>query len=276
MSPDTAAVVSPPVTPGSVPREVELLLDELVARVTRALKSNLVGVYLRGSIATGGFDPETSDIDFLVVTNGTISKAEYAALERMHTDLRDLDNPFARRLEGSYIDRNSLRMFGPDERRHPSIGTDWEFQWDDHRQNWIIERWVLRERGVVLTGPSPETLIDPISIETLKDAARSEIQVRLEHWASGDDVPTWLEPRFYQAFEVTTVCRALYTLKHGTAPSKTEAVAWARETLPEPWASLVRRTERWHADKTLDPSTVPEVQRFVRWAVSSNDTALGS
>ena len=55
-----------------LPPEVTPLLDELVSGITDALGDNLVGVYLRGSLALGGFDPATSDVDVLVVTEHVV------------------------------------------------------------------------------------------------------------------------------------------------------------------------------------------------------------
>jgi predicted nucleotidyltransferase len=46
--------------------ELPSVLGELVAGVESVLASNLVGVYLVGSLATGDFDLD-GDVDFLVV-----------------------------------------------------------------------------------------------------------------------------------------------------------------------------------------------------------------
>ena len=34
-----------------------------------------------------------------------------------------------------------------------------------NHDNTVVVRWVLRERGVVLSGPEPETLVDPIPVD---------------------------------------------------------------------------------------------------------------
>ncbi len=75
-------------------------------------------------------------------------------------------------------------------------------------------------------------------------------------------------PGPHKAYVVETLCRALYTLARGQLLSKRRAVAWALETLPEPWRSTVERSQAWRTDDTVDPSIVPEVRRFVLWTAS--------
>jgi len=88
------------------------------------------------------------------------------------------------------------------------------------------------------------------------------------HWAGGDEPPDWLDTRYYQAFEIETICRALYTLEFGELPTKPQAVAWAQETLPGPCRSLVEWSQEHRADKTADKAMIPEIMRFVRWAAA--------
>ena len=54
---------------------VDEILAAIVAGIQAALGDNLVGVYLRGSLATGDFI-DTSDVDFLVATESRCPKAK--------------------------------------------------------------------------------------------------------------------------------------------------------------------------------------------------------
>jgi predicted nucleotidyltransferase len=146
-----------------IPPEVSPLLDALLSGVRDALGDNLLGFYLRGSLALGGFDAVTSDVDILVATERRVSDAEFDALAGLYARIPAGENQYGRSYEVSYVDRVSLRRFGPGERRHPTVGSDWAFQRAEHRANFVLERWVVRERGVALLGPDPKTLIDPIS-----------------------------------------------------------------------------------------------------------------
>jgi|GEM_PF-6933044 len=51
----------------SVPVFLKQLLNDIVANFREEVGSNLVGIYLHGSLAMGCFNATTSDVDFLVV-----------------------------------------------------------------------------------------------------------------------------------------------------------------------------------------------------------------
>jgi hypothetical protein len=249
------------------------MLDALLASIRDTLGPNLVGVYMRGSLALGDFIPATSDVDVLAVTELPVTDAEFTALTTMHKDLAASPNPYANRLEIAYIDRTALKHFAAGQ-CHPTLGQGEVLAWSEHRDNWIFERWTVREHGVTLLGPPPHTLIDPIAPEELRRATRSRL-VDWADWAAQPDDPDFLLPLSHKAYVVETMCRALYTVAYGKLVSKSRAVAWALSTLPEPWPSLVERSQTWRTDRTLDPATVPEVLRFVHWAASDGVIFLG-
>lgn len=252
-----------------LPQEVDGMLKALLSGIRRALEGNLVGVYSRGSLATGDFIPATSDLDVLATTERPVNDAEFAALVTLHTQLGASSNPYANRVEITYIPRAALRRFEPGL-RHPTLGQGEALVWNEHRDNWVLERWTVREQGVALFGPDPQTLIDPISSQELRAAVRARL-CDWDDWANQPDDPDWLLPRGHKAYVVETMCRALYTLARGELSSKRRAVTWAIETLPEPWRRTAERSQAWRADDTLDPTIVPEVMRFVHWAASEGE-----
>ena len=247
------------------------LIEALLDRVQAVLDDNLVGFYLRGSLALGGFNKKTSDVDVLVVTESPVSGSEFEALRQLHERIDARNNVFGRHYEVSYIDRASVRRFSQGE-THPTVGADWAFCWGEHRDNFVLERWTVREHGVVVLGPCPKTLIDPITIGELQDAVVSELAARGDDWAADQKCPNWLRPKYYQAFEIETLCRALYTLELGKMPTKPEAVEWALATLPDPWCELVRWSQVYRADKTEDDSKFSDVMQFARWATQEART----
>jgi hypothetical protein len=85
-------------------------------------------------------------------------------------------------------------------------------------------------------------------------------------WAYDLDNPEWQWPRSHKFYVVETMCRALYTLAHGEIGSKPQSVAWARQSLPEPWRGLVERAQAWQNDRTMDESLIKPVRGFVLWA----------
>ncbi len=250
----------------TIPIEVPNVLMALLAGIQTALGDNLVGVYLRGSLATGDFDPRTSDIDFFVVTDKRVGDEEFAALATMHEQLAQRPNRYARHLEGTYIERTAVRRFQPGE-RYPTIYRQEQLAWSEHHCNWLLERWVIREHGVILSGPEPRSLIDPISPSDLQRAVRLRLY-DWQDWANQPDDPDWRLPLSHNAYVIETMCRALCTLATGTLPSKRHAVTWALETLPQPWRTAVERSQEWHAEQSVDTSRNDEVRRFIHWIAS--------
>ena len=242
--------------------DVNTILRLLLPKVQAILREELVGFYLYGSLSLGDFDPKSSDIDFLVVTEEELSGEVLEQLRDMHAGIASSGLPYAKRLEGSYIPRAALRRYDPENARHPTIGVDWEFHIDQHRSNWILERYIVREHGVVLWGPSPKTLIDPILLYELQMAVCEQLR---EFWQAQLDGPEWLRPRDYQSFAVLTMCRVLYTLRQGVVTSKTEAAAWALQALNPQWRPIIERALIWRHEHERDDLT--ETLRFLRYAI---------
>ena len=77
--------------------------------------------------------------------------------------------------------------------------------------------------------------------------------------------PARLQSSEYQAYAILTMCRALYTLQHGTVVSKPVAARWAQETLGERWAALIERAAAWRHDAPLDE--LNETLDFIRYTL---------
>ncbi len=259
-------------TVATYPAEVSALVEALLDGVREALGENLAGFYLCGSLALGGFDPETSDVDVLVVTGRPVSDAEFAALKALHERLPAEGNDFSLDYDVYYIDRGTIRRF-KEGQRHVKVGLGEPFGWSDHRPNWVLERWTVRERGVTVTGPDPKTLIDPISTAQIREAVGDELRKRVVHWADGSWPHEVLLHRGAQVFEIETVCRALYTIESGELTTKRQAVSWGLDALPEPWHALLEWSQGYRGDKTPDATKIPEVMLFLRWAAAEAGVA---
>ena len=243
--------------------DVNTLLLVLLAKIQAVLREKLVGLYLYGSLSLGDFDPQSSDIDFLVVTTEELPAETLETLKDMHASIASSGLPYAKRLEGSYIPLAPLRRYDPHNASHPTIGADWEFHVAQHGSNWIIERSIVREYGVVLWGPSPKTLIDPISSHELRAAVCEQLR---DFWQAQLTGPEWLQPRHYQAFAVLTMCRALYTLSQGQAASKLQAAAWALQSLDHKWQPIIERALAWRHQHEKDD--LAETLTFLRFAIT--------
>jgi hypothetical protein len=215
--------------------ELNDVLTGLVSSVQRALGTTLVGAYLQGSLAVGGFD-EHSDVDFIFVIDQELSDPQVESLQAVHQRIFNLDSEWAKHLEGSYFPTAILRS-------HDHSGDDLLYL--EHGENRLVRsshcntvvvRWILRERGVVLSGPQPSTLIDPIPVSVL----RHDMMWAIKHWGKAILAkPKEYNDRFYQSYIVLNFCRMLHDLHTGTCGSKRSGAEWAKLNLDRSWVGLI-------------------------------------
>ena len=220
-------------------RDVNEILNLLLTNVQAILQVQFIGMYLYGSLSSGDFNPETSDVDFLVVTDDALSQNKIAELEALHQRLWASGHKRASRLEGAYISKQDIRRHAPTNAPSPSIN-EGSFYMDSHGSDWIIQRHVVREYGMVLAGPDPKSLIDFVSPDDIRSAV---LGILNEWWFPMLEDPAWLQKHEsnYHGYTVITMCRALHALKHGTIVSKPVAINWAKNELDARWHPLIEQ-----------------------------------
>src|ERR1700736_2123603 len=158
-------------------KELNSVLEELVAGVKAAVGEAFVGAYLQGSFAVGDFDRH-SDVDFIIVVSDELGDDHVDALQAMHRRIYGLPSEWAQHLDGSYFPAAILRNFA--ERAKPLWYLDHGSESlirSDHC-NTLVVRSVVREHGVILAGPGPATLLDAVPV----DALRQEIRAVIRDW----------------------------------------------------------------------------------------------
>jgi predicted nucleotidyltransferase len=247
--------------------DINRLLYRLLHDVRAALPQQFVGLYVHGSVASGTFEPRRSDIDFLVVTGSDLPETTLTALAAMHAALTASGLPWADVLEGSYIPAAALRRYDPAHADHPALRADGSFAVDHHASDWIIQRHVIRETGIALAGPLPTRLIDPVSPDALRQAARGILR---EWWLPQLTDHSRLISSEYQAYAILTMCRSLYTLREGAVIPKPQAAQWAQAVLGPPWAALIERALRWGHGDALD--ALDATLELIRYTLAQSDT----
>jgi hypothetical protein len=242
--------------------EINHLLSLFLQGVQAFLGELLVGIYLHGSLATGDFDPLSSDIDFVVVTAEPLPDELLPALAKMHARLVAGGSKWAAKLEGAYISRQALRRYEWGQTVCAWLGVDGHFAREPLGNDWVIQSYVIREHGLIVTGPDPSTLIDPILPEALREA---ELATLRWWWAPQLENSSRLHSREYQAYAVLTMCRALYTLHFGTVASKPVAAYWAQMELGKRWAALIQRSLACHEADGVNDLT--EALEFIRYTL---------
>jgi hypothetical protein len=249
---------------------VNAVLHLFLSSVRAILADHFLGMYLYGSLASGDFRPDTSDIDFLVVTVDEISSDLIQALEVMHDRMNTGSFEWAKKLEGCYIPQLVLRRHNPGDRLRPCVN-EGRFYLGYLGSDWVIQRCVLRESGIALAGPDPRRLIDEVSPCELKHAIHCFLR---EWWLPMLSNHDRLRSREYQAYAVLTMCRALHTLHHGTVISKQAAARWALQSLDQGWQSLILWASAWPRDVRRD--RLRETRAFIRYAIECDHRLAGN
>jgi hypothetical protein len=221
---------------------VNIVLNRLLSDVKAVLADRFVGLYLYGSLASGDFNPAASDVDFLAVTDSKLSEDTITALAAMHARIAASRLKWASKLEGSYLAQPALQRYDPtDETPWPTLN-EGRFYLAPHGPDWVIQRHVLREHGVVVAGPPPQAMIDAVQPDELRQAVRELLQT---WWATMLDDPLRLQDSAYQAYAILSMCRALHALRYGAIVSKPVAARWAQQELGEAWASIIEQALAW-------------------------------
>jgi hypothetical protein len=261
----------PPPTPFP---NLNLLLRDLVGRVTDILGGKFVGAYVLGSFALGDADLH-SDCDFIVVVRGALSSEQEGALRALHREIFRRPGHWSQHLEGSYAPENDVRTLG-------GLGSEWLFLDNAHEEmcwsthcNSLEHRWILREHGIILAGPQPRDLVDEVDPEAMRGQMRALVQTFLP------DLAAWISLEriaWAQRYAVTTLCRMLYSIETGGIASKRASLVWAKQHLEPEWSGLIQhaldgRRLGW------DPHAVPSedrVQQTLAFADHARARASGA
>ncbi len=224
-----------------LPHGVDALLDRLQREAAGLLRDNFVGLYVYGSLATGGFDPDTSDVDFIVATRSPLTPEQLNALEALHHALLVDGGSWAKKLEGGYVPLADLRRHDPNAGPFLFINEGQIYQ-AGLGADWAIQRHFLRTRPSAIVGPSLAEHIDPVSPEQIREAVRLLFR---EWWVPMLERPDQLGREDYRAFAVLTMCRALRLVTTGDMVSKPEAARWALDAVDDRWHPAIRLAMAW-------------------------------
>jgi SAM-dependent methyltransferase len=252
--------------------DVNALIASVSGELQAVLGEIMVGLYLYGSLTTSEFDPGISDVDLMAALSRELTADEFATLDAMHERITSAMPDFEHRLEIHYISVAALRRHDPTyEQAVISPGEPFHRTRTD--SDWVVNRWAIRERGIVIGGPAATDLIDAIPPSELLGAVRANVP-EWRAWCA-ETAAGWSRP--YQSYAIITMCRILGALDTGRILSKREAVAWAAESLSQPWPSLVGRAWEWRAawrQHVDDPAaTLAETLRFLDYALDRASNA---
>jgi Domain of unknown function (DUF4111) len=249
---------------GQGPGELDAYPAAVAAGLTRVLGPALVGLYLHGSGALGGWSAERSDVDLLGVVARPLDRlAKRVISARLHHP--SLACPAPGGLELSLVTaavaadpprRPPFELHlatGPSPQTHlggPAAADP----------DLLLHFAVCRRAGVAVAGPDPAEVFAEPPRAWLLERAAAELR-----WAARHGGFT---------YRVLTACRAWRYLEDDALSSKVEAGGWARarlaegpEQVPPGAAALVDAAlaaQLGHAPAPAAPADLAAANRFVK------------
>jgi predicted nucleotidyltransferase len=240
--------------------EINLFLQVLLDNLRTVLGDYFIGMYLFGSLAIGDFDHGRSDIDFLVVTHELLPDRLLSALKRMHTSIYESGLEWGTKLEGAYIPLDAVREYSSSGPVCPLVNRN-VFIIARPEANWVINRYVLYTRGIVVVGPPLHNILDPVEPEQLQESVMTLLRNNWTPWLQNPDL--FLSVEYAQPFVVLNMCRSLYIIECGSVVSKKWAAEWVMNKLDAKWAQLVKQALEWRSGDP--PGNVRQTQEFMSY-----------
>lgn len=210
------------------------LIEEIVESYKSILNDNLIGIYLHGSYVMEGFNPEYSDLDFLVLVKEDCDSklkrelveilirlekfAPFKGFEMSVVKGVDTLNPirpipyllhYSKSLKEKYLEDMSYICSGDDD---PDL---------------LAHLMVVKNRGVCAYGQPIECMIGKVS----KDQYLSAVMHDLNDAKEGVEA--------FQEYYVLNICRTLMYLNEGQIASKVEGGRWALKHLPTKHIAII-------------------------------------
>ncbi len=249
----------------TAPDVVRSIVEELHGGIVSSLGSNLVGLYVTGSLTYGDFDPGSSDIDYLAVLHSPLSPSHRSALIDLHHLIGGRHPAWRERIEGSYVTMEMLPSVEPPPQPRPYVNQG-EFWSPDPRygSEWLINRHVLQECSLPLAGPAFSTLVPPVDIELVREASARDL---FNEWLPQVDDEGFLPDSHHEAFVTLTMCRILHRHANDEVVSKRQAAAWVRTQVEPRWQDLIDVALAWQHGQTLGRRD--DVRAFVTFTSQS-------
>ncbi|MDQ6661876.1 MAG: DUF4111 domain-containing protein [Chloroflexota bacterium] len=244
--------------PPTVKQQIDLLVEQLQA----ALGTNLVGVYLHGSLAMGCFNPAHSDIDILVVIESEMpveTKRSIAELllhssktpcpieisfvveREMHPFQHPL--PFAMHYSESWRERY----------RKVLAHGDW-MQWNDDikRDTDLAAHFtVTRERGICLVGKPIKDVFPPVPEQYYILSITGDFQEVRDNRLK--------KPVYY----ILNACRIYAYLCERYILSKDEGGSWGLHSLPAQYHNIIKQAlDLYKGNRDNEPFDEAELEAF--------------
>jgi predicted nucleotidyltransferase len=231
--------------------EVRNFIIQLQKDITKIIEGELVGIYLHGSLAMGGFNPNTSDIDIVVVTGEPIKAEKKRRLVKFL--LLCSNNPYP--IEISFLHKGQL-----EEWHHPCefdfhFSEFWRERYEEdmlgETHNWTNEDiktdadlaahvTIINNRGICVAGRPIREVFPLVPQSDYISSIVGDFKDCIENI---EEDPIYC---------TLNMIRVFWYLKDGVISSKQEAGNWGLVNLPEELRMTIAKVNDCYTDKSDD------------------------
>lgn len=218
-------------------RDLRQYLIRVAGTLGDLLGDTLTGLYVHGSLATGAFHRERSDVDLIAVVSRKLTPKERESVARLLVRLSDA-RPTWGDIEVTVLQDRYARAF-----EHP---LPYEVHYASHEHERIRRGRIdyssdpvsvdlaaqiveARERGVTLVGGPPASVFGPVPWHAYIGALEADLN--------------WAERRIEEkpVYAILNACRILHGAgSRAMSPlNKDEAGTWALQSVPSAFHSIV-------------------------------------
>ncbi|WP_053365687.1 nucleotidyltransferase domain-containing protein [Bacillus sp. FJAT-27245] len=228
--------------------EIKEFVFSILNKTKEILCDNFIGFYLHGSLAMGGFNPASSDIDILVATERSIEIETRKRLAKLF--LTYSNNPFP--IEISIINREQLKKF-----EHPSpydfhFSEFWRARYEEDLSvgtckhlNREIRRdpdlaahiMITTHRGICIEGKSIGEVFPSIPHSYYISSIMEDFNDCLENIFEN---PVYCTLNFIRVY---------WYLSEGIISSKQEAGTWGFSSLPKEMTRTLKKVNHNYSHK---------------------------
>ena len=220
----------------SVSDPIRALLDRIVDNFRRLLAENLAGIYLHGSLAMGGFNPQTSDIDFIVVTNDRLDAEVKKAIIQFTLELAREAPPKGLEFSVVVLDATHHFVYPTPYELHYSQG--WHDVYQSGQVDYAAQRndpdlaahfMIIRRRGICLYGKPIEEVFAEVPEAYYWASIMADAQDILSNMACNP------------VYSILNLCRVFAFKQARLITSKVEGGHWGLKNLDPHYHGLIQQ-----------------------------------
>ncbi len=254
-----------------IPESIQPLLQNYILQVNQQTPNLLTAFYIEGSIALDGFNEHFSDIDFIAILNRQITLVEIETLRSIHSTIEKIFPEW--RMSGSYFQVIDLSHF-KDAPSQNLFFHDGVLQLHGHFELNSVEGWILKNHGIALIGPEPQTLGFSVDWNFLIQKMRDNLNSYWLSWANQPQRILMLFSDWGIQWAVLGVLRQFYSFRENDITTKTKAGEYALTCLPEKWHRLIQealdiRAGRKHYAYWFRLSRTIEAVKFLKFIIQT-------